>query len=76
MTYKSGDKAFIIESNHIIREVTVTKRSGEFYIVRFSNGMGGIRIRGSRLYDSREVAEAVVPKQPKTTTRTPYDYWH
>lgn len=79
MVYDIGSKAFMIESNRIIREVTVVKRRGDFYIVRFGNS-GGIQIRGSRLFATVEEAEAILPNKAKTQKRTgyrsPYDYLH
>ena len=48
-----GDKAFIIESNRIVREVIVLKRSRDFFTVRFvENTSGGIQLRASRLFSS------------------------
>ncbi len=44
---------FITESNFIIQEVTIMKRNGEFYIVRFQNGEY-IQLRDNRLYKLRE----------------------
>lgn len=79
MNYENGTKAFIIESNRCIREVTVTRRSGDFYIVRFTDGTGGIQVRSSRLFPSREEAEAAVlgrKQEQKAGYRSPYDYWH
>ena len=39
-----GDKAFIVESNRIVREVFILKRSRDFYTVRFAeNASGGIQ---------------------------------
>lgn len=77
-----GSNAFFIESNRIIREVTIVSCRGEFYIVRFAGnaGCGGMRIRSSRLYGSKEEAEQQLPKQyqpllkQKTGFRSPYDY--
>ncbi len=79
MVFENGATAYFIESNRIIREVTVVKRTGDFYIVRFLNGSGGIRIRTSRLYASREAAEDSIPRPetaPKNKYHSPYDYWH
>lgn len=79
MVYEIGSKAFMIESNRIVREVTIVKRSGDFYIVRFGNS-GGIQVRGSRLYATQEKAEAILPNkanvQKRTGYRSPYDYFH
>ena len=54
MVFKEGTTAFIVESNRIIREVIIVKRTGNFYIVRFANSGGGIQIRGSRLFATME----------------------
>lgn len=73
-----GDNAFIIESNRIVREVIVLKRSRDFYTVRFvGNTSGGIQLRASRLFTSKEEAENCIPKkqvQKRTGFRSPYDY--
>ena len=37
MEYEIGSKAFIIESNRILREVTIVRKNSDFYIVRFDN---------------------------------------
>ena len=68
-----GDKAFIIESNLI-----VLKRSRDFFTVRFvENTSGGIQLRASRLFSSKEEAQSCLPKkqvQKRTGFRSPYDY--
>ena len=73
-----GDKAFIIESNRIVREVIVLKRSRDFFTVRFvENTSGGIQHRASRLFSSKEEAQSCLPKkqvQKRTGFRSPYDY--
>ena len=73
-----GDKAFIIESNRIVREVIVLKRSRDFFTVRFvKNTSGGIQLRASRLFSSKEEAQSCLPKkqvQKRTGFRSPYDY--
>lgn len=73
-----GDKAFIIESNRIVREVIVLKRSRDFFTVRFvENTSGGIQFRASRLFSSEKEAQSCLPKkrvQKRTGFRSPYDY--
>lgn len=78
MMYKEGTTAFIVESNRLIREVVVLKRTGDFYIVRFLDCNGGIRIRGSRLFATRESAEQAVPYERETKKRylSPYECFH
>lgn len=73
-----GDNAFIIESNRIVREVIVLKRSRDFYTVRFvENTSGGIQLRASRLFISEEEAENCISNkkvQKRTGFCSPYDY--
>ena len=38
--YKAGDKAYIVESNRIVRECTVVRPAGNLIIIRFENGGG------------------------------------
>ena len=65
MAFKIGSKAFMVESNRIVSEVTIVKRNGDFYIVRFENS-GGIQVRISRLFATKEEAEATLPKSEIT----------
>lgn len=63
-----------------MRKATVTKKSGEFYTLRFEDG-GGIRLRENRLYATQEAAEGnIIPqreseKQEKGN-RSPYSWLH
>lgn len=79
MNFQNGSHAYIIESNRTIREVTVVRRSGDFYLVRFDSN-GGIQIRGTRLFATKEEAEATLPMSHKVEHgkgyRSPYDYMH
>ena len=71
-----GAQAFIIESNRVTREVTVIKRMGEFYTVRFDYG-GAIQLRSNRLFATKEDAEEHLPlkaKPRKQGFRSLYDY--
>lgn len=56
--YSPGDTAFLIESGRIIREVKIIKQAGDFCTLRFTDSNGGIKVRESRLYPSKEAAEA------------------
>ena len=75
--YKAGDKAYIVESNRFIREVTIVRFLGGMYLIRFTNG-GGIQVKEHRLFASEEAAkESIHPKKEeviKKISRTPYDY--
>ena len=66
--YNPGDIAFIVESSRFIREVKVLKAAGGFATLRFTDSDGGIKLRESRLFPTKEDAEASLPK--KTTSRS------
>lgn len=77
MIFEISSKAFIIESGRIIREVTIQKSIGDFYIIHFDDGRGGIQVRSSRLYCNKGEAEAIISKTEKNIHHNaPYDYWH
>jgi len=65
--FNPGDTAFLVESNRIVREVSVLKVSGGFYTIRFVDSRGGMRVRENRLFPTREEAEASMP--PKESKR-------
>lgn len=62
MTFEIGSTAYIVESNRIIREVTIVKRNGDFYIIRFGT-RGGIQVRNKRLFASYEDADSFIHKK-------------
>lgn len=61
--YKPGDIAYIVESALVVREVMVHSISGGFCTLRFTDTNGGIKVRESRLFPTREAAEATLPRQ-------------
>lgn len=63
-----GTKVVIIESNRVIKEAQLLRRSGEFYTIRMGNH-GGIKARRSRLFLSQEEAETQLPVKPKPKQR-------
>ncbi len=63
MLYSPGDRAYIVESNLYIREVEVIKVAGGFCTIRFWDRGGGIKVRESRLFPTKEAAEASLPKK-------------
>ena len=78
MEYEIGSKAFIIESNRILREVTIVRKNSDFYIVRFDNN-GSIQLRKSRIFPTREAAEQRLSKNNRTSqtsgSQSPYQPW-
>ena len=71
--FRTGDKAYLVESNCRIREVQILNYSRGMYLIRFENG-GGIRVNEHRLYSNLEEAEATLPKKEPPPQRTPWDY--
>lgn len=55
--FKAGDKAFIVESNRWIREVEIRSTAGGMYLIKFLDSGGGIKVKESRLFASKEEAE-------------------
>ena len=66
--YNPGDIAFIVDSSRFIPEVKVLKIAGGFATLRYVDSDGGIKLRESRLFPTKEAAEASLPK--KTTPRS------
>ncbi len=58
--YKTGDKAFIVESSRFIREVEIVKIAGGIVTLRFTDTNGGVKLRESRLFPTKEEAEASI----------------
>lgn len=78
MVFKEGTSAFIVESNRLVRKVTVKRRLGDFYVVKFVDSNGGIQLRGNRLFATREDAEQTIPnvKGIKKRYLSPHEYLH
>ena len=54
--YQPGQRVFLTGGNkNLIKEAY----TGGFYTIRFNNG-GGVKVRESRIYPSREEAEATI----------------
>ena len=72
-----NDTVYLVESCRRVREVVVWGRRGGLYTVRFTDTGGGIRVRGDRLYPTREAASAYVRqlKEVRRQTVRP-GYWH
>ena len=60
--YKVGDIAYIVESNRFIKEVVIKKYAGGFYIIKFKDSGGGIRVHESRIFCSEEEARSSIRK--------------
>lgn len=72
-TLVKGSNAFIIENNRIVRKVTIVSCAGGLYKIRFDNGAGSC-VKGYRLYNSKEDADAALDKERQQYRRfsSPY----
>lgn len=61
--YAKNDVVYLVESNKFVREVQIIRYSGGLYTVQFRKGAGGIKVRESRLFASRQEAEAAIMEQ-------------
>lgn len=61
-SFKAGDTAYIVANGMEVLEVKIVAISGGFYTTRLPSG-GGIRLRESRLFPTKEAAEATTPKK-------------
>lgn len=73
---KVGDRAYIVESNRIIREVKIVQCSGGIFLVKFLDTGGGIQIKRHRLFATREEAEKSIAKPEKKKMTNPYECWY
>lgn len=72
-SFNPGDRAYIVESNLYLREVEVIKVDAGFCTIRFVDRGGGIKVWESRLFPTKEAAEASLPKK-ETTKKSHWEY--
>ena len=70
--FKPGDTAYIVENTRFVRKGTIIKKFGELYVFRFSDSFGGIKVRESRLFQSKEEADASIRKRLPPRIGTPW----
>ena len=58
--FRTGEKVYLINESHAVEEATVVVTISGFVTVRFTEREWGERVRESRLYATREEAEAAV----------------
>lgn len=62
--YKVGKHVFIISNNSFVMEMQIMRISGDFYTLRSVENYGsGMRLKGHRLYVTKEEAEAVIKNE-------------
>ena len=59
-----GETVYLVQSKRAVREATVIRIDGDLYSINFHDSTGGIRVRRSRLYRTKEEAESqLIPPQ-------------
>ena len=69
--FNPGEIVYFIASNRIVKEAKVIRNAGGFVTIKFDEGNcgpSGTRVRESKLYHTKEEAEAVV-KQHQSLLR-------
>ena len=61
--FNPGDTAFILESSRFIREVKVLTVKGRVVSLRFTDAEGGIKVHESRLFPTRDAANAGIKRK-------------
>ncbi len=62
MKYNLGDRAYIVENNHIIREVTIISPKAGFCTFRFVGRDDGTKLREIRVFPTAEDAKRRIKK--------------
>ena len=78
MKYEVGETVFLLESNRFVRKATVTKKSGDFYTLRFERRRH--QAAGKQAVATKEAVESNLlqresEKQEKGN-RSPYSWLH
>ena len=68
--FKPGQTVYFIANNSHVVQATVIKVSGNLYTLRFDGK--GIRLKGHRLFATKEEAEAQLPKRDPLSRYGPY----
>lgn len=58
--FQPGDVVYFISSTIFVRKATVIRATRDFCTIKFEETGGGIRVRNSKLYKTKEEAEAIV----------------
>ncbi len=55
--YRTGDRVYIVANNVKVQQLEVMSVQGDFYTLRNLETYGAMRLRGNRLFATREDAE-------------------
>lgn len=73
--FKVGNIVYFVRSNVEIKEVKIINTSNGFYTIRFLDTFGGIRIRGSKIFATKEEAEQHIVGRNNKRRQSYKPYW-
>ena len=65
--FESGDVVYFIASSIFVRKATVIRATKDFCTIKFEDTGGGIRVRNTKLYKTKEEAEAIVAMKKRNS---------
>jgi hypothetical protein len=72
--FTAGDTAFIVDNRIFLREVIIKRATKDFCVITYKDTGATIRIRYSRLFTSKEVAENTIPESARPKKKSHWDY--
>lgn len=72
--FNVGDTAFIVDNRIFLREVVIKRATKDFCVITYKDTGATIRIRHSRLFTSKEVAENTIPESARPKKKSHWDY--
>ena len=63
--YTVGQHVFIISNNSYVMEMVILRISGDFYTLRSVDQGSGTRLKGHRIYATKEDAQKVLDEETK-----------
>ena len=73
--FRVGQTAYFVRSGVQVLEVQILSISNGFCTIRFLETGGGIRVRDSKLYATKEEAEEQIRRQNKGRRESYKPYW-
>ncbi len=71
--FHSGDTAYIVDNIRFLREVTIVRVTKDFCVIRYKDTSGGIRVRKSRLFLSKDAANKSMPPSARPKKASHWD---
>lgn len=73
--FKVGNIVYFVRSNVEIKEAKIIKISNEFCTIRFLDTLGGIRVRNSKIYATKEEAKKHIVENSNKKRQNYKPYW-